>query len=207
MPSPNTPTTATGTTLSDRRRDEIIDAAAHVFGEKGYHEAGIADIAAHLGVGHGTFYRYFKSKLDIADSAFDRAVGLVAATMMREDPNASATLPEYRAQVERILRRLLDLFDEQPSMMRFFHRQLLDIERLGAALDSFAAYTQLFVQNGVDRGFLRARIDTQLAAQALVAVLFDITRRAASQPLNEAAKHALLANAADLMFFGLAQPG
>jgi AcrR family transcriptional regulator len=204
VPSPNPPATATGTTLSDRRRDEIIDAAAHVFGEKGYHAAGIADIAAHLGVGHGTFYRYFKSKLDIANSAFDRAVGLVAATMMDEDPNASTTLGEYRAQVERILRRLLDLFDEQPAMMRFFHRQLLDIERLGVALDSFAAYTQMFVQNGVDRGYLRARIDAQLAAQALVAVLFDITRRAASQPLDDDAKYALLANAVDLMFLGLA---
>jgi AcrR family transcriptional regulator len=194
-------------TLVDRRRDEIIDAAAHVFGEKGYHEAGIADIAARLGVGHGTFYRYFKSKRDIANTAFDRAVELVAATMLDEDPLTSATLDEYRAQVGRILSRLLDLFDEQPAMMRFFQRQLLDVERLGAALDGFAAYTAMFVRNGVDRGYLRPGIDVRLAAQALIAVLFDITRRAAAEPLDAEAKQALSSNAVDLMFFGLAQPG
>jgi len=201
------PSPTTTPTLVDRRRDEIIDAAAHVFGEKGYHEAGIADIAARLGVGHGTFYRYFKSKRDIANTAFDRAVELVAATMLDEDPGVSATLDEYRAQVGRILGRLLDLFDEQPAMMRFFQRQMLDVERLGAALDGFAAYTAMFIQNGVDRGFLRPAIDVRLAAQSLVAVLFDITRRAAAEPFDAQTKQALLSNAVDLMFFGLAQPG
>src|SRR5581483_1391867 len=49
--------------LAERRkaelRREIIDAAFTCFAENGYHATGIADIAARLGIGHGTFYRYF----------------------------------------------------------------------------------------------------------------------------------------------------
>ena len=48
------------------RTKEILDAAYKVFSEKGYHDAGIADIAAELQIGHGTIYRYFKNKADIA---------------------------------------------------------------------------------------------------------------------------------------------
>ena len=36
-------------------REEIIDAAIEVFAESGYHDAGVADIAKRVGIGHSTF--------------------------------------------------------------------------------------------------------------------------------------------------------
>ena len=55
-----------------------------------------ADIAAELGIGHGTFYRYFRNKHDIAAHVLDRVVERVAAGALEEDPEASDTLEEYR---------------------------------------------------------------------------------------------------------------
>ena len=45
--------------------EKIIDAAAAVFYEKGFHDGSIADITRRAGVGNGTFYIYFDSKLSV----------------------------------------------------------------------------------------------------------------------------------------------
>ncbi len=66
---------------TDRRREQILEAAARVFAEKGYHEAGIADIATDLGIGHGTFYRYFANKKEIVSQAVDWAVRQITDTV------------------------------------------------------------------------------------------------------------------------------
>ncbi|MFT8181107.1 TetR/AcrR family transcriptional regulator, partial [Mycobacteroides chelonae] len=52
-------------------RQEILDAAFACFSEQGYHATGVADIAGRIGIGHGTFYRYFKSKRDIIEHVID----------------------------------------------------------------------------------------------------------------------------------------
>ncbi len=48
----------------DRRRD-ILAAAEKIFGEKGYSEASIDEIALEAGVAKGSIYNYFKSKHDL----------------------------------------------------------------------------------------------------------------------------------------------
>jgi AcrR family transcriptional regulator len=51
--------------LHTRRR--LLDAAEHVFGELGYHEASVVKVAESAGVAAGTFYLYFDSKKAIFD--------------------------------------------------------------------------------------------------------------------------------------------
>ncbi len=43
--------------------EKLVDAAAAVFYEKGFHEGSVSDITRRAGVGNGTFYIYFDSKL------------------------------------------------------------------------------------------------------------------------------------------------
>jgi AcrR family transcriptional regulator len=51
--------------LDTRRR--LLDAAEHVFGEHGYHEASMVKITEAAGVAQGTFYLYFDSKKAVFD--------------------------------------------------------------------------------------------------------------------------------------------
>ena len=191
---------------TELRRDEILDAAERVFAEKGYHETGIADIAADLGIGHGTFYRYFRNKHDIAATVLERVVARIAAAGLEEDPEASETLDEYREQTARILDRMFDLIDDHPMVMRFFHSESLvvDAERLAAALDAYAEFTQRFLENGVRRGFLRADLDAEVTAQALMGVMFEGTRRALRAPNPDELRGRWIAAGTALMFEGLA---
>ena len=55
-------------------RREIIDASFECFAQRGYHATGIADIATTLGIGHGTFYRYFETKEDVFRAVVERAI-------------------------------------------------------------------------------------------------------------------------------------
>lgn len=47
------------------RRKHILEAAASVFAEKGFHPTTIKDIAREAGVADGTIYNYFKNKTDL----------------------------------------------------------------------------------------------------------------------------------------------
>jgi AcrR family transcriptional regulator len=49
----------------DQTRARILDAAEKVFGEQGFHGASIVEITRDAGVGLGTFYVYFPSKIEI----------------------------------------------------------------------------------------------------------------------------------------------
>jgi len=51
--------------LIEARRSQILDAAAAVFAEKGFHRATTKDIAKTAGVSEGTIYNYFDSKADL----------------------------------------------------------------------------------------------------------------------------------------------
>jgi AcrR family transcriptional regulator len=64
------------------RRDQILEAAAAVFAEKGFHPTTIRDVARRAGIADGTIYIYFTSKADLLLGIFDR----MQAVIHRENP-------------------------------------------------------------------------------------------------------------------------
>jgi AcrR family transcriptional regulator len=168
-------------TRAERRkaelRQEIIDTAFVCFAERGYHSTGIADIAAHLGIGHGTFYRYFSNKRDIIDHVIDDlAARIVAALGTDNAPDAARTLDEYREQIERIgvaLTRIL-IEDRRVAQLLLFHATGIDDEltrRLYGLLDTADALTAGYLEHGVELGYLRVDLDTRNTARAVTGML------------------------------------
>jgi TetR/AcrR family fatty acid metabolism transcriptional regulator len=49
----------------DRRRTQILDAAARVLADRGYHRTTVRDIAREAGIADGTIYLYFSSKQEL----------------------------------------------------------------------------------------------------------------------------------------------
>jgi TetR/AcrR family transcriptional repressor of nem operon len=47
---------------STRTRDRLIESARHLFWERGFAGAGMADLLSHAGVNSGSFYHFFESK-------------------------------------------------------------------------------------------------------------------------------------------------
>jgi AcrR family transcriptional regulator len=69
MPQPtranDVPTQIKNPALVERRRRQIVDAAAKLFIEKGFHKTTTREIAAAAGVSIGTLYEYINSKEDV----------------------------------------------------------------------------------------------------------------------------------------------
>jgi AcrR family transcriptional regulator len=62
--------------LIEARRNQILDAAAEVFAEKGFHRTTTKDIAGKAGIAEGTIYNYFDSKDDLLIGMMSRLTEL-----------------------------------------------------------------------------------------------------------------------------------
>jgi AcrR family transcriptional regulator len=194
---------------ADLKRDQILAAAGKVIAERGYHATNIADIARELGAGHGTFYRYFRNKHDIAVQVIDRAVTRIAEALADEPPEAATSLVDYRAQVARIAHRLFDLVVAEPVVARlfFFEAAAIDrerAERFHAVLDDLGAFTAAYIRNGQTRGFLRAEVDPEVIGLALNGVVFAGAARMLRVSDPAAERDRWVDSVLTLMFDGLA---
>jgi len=67
--------------LITARKNQILDAAALIFAEKGFHSTTIGDIAKQAGIAHGTIYNYFDTKPALLMGIFER----MRETIIREN--------------------------------------------------------------------------------------------------------------------------
>ncbi len=154
-------------------RREIVEASFDCFAERGYHATGIADIAARLGIGHGTFYRYFANKRDIVEHVIDDLIARIVVALGDENaPDAVSTLEDYRLQSARIGESVATLIGADPRVPRLL---LLEAPGVDAALrervldfiESMADLTAAYLSHGVDLGYLRSDLDVAATARAI----------------------------------------
>jgi AcrR family transcriptional regulator len=72
-----------------RRRRQIMDAAAHCFARKGFHETTMQDVFRESGLSAGAVYRYFKTKDDLVQAISAEVSGPVIAIIesaLAQDP-------------------------------------------------------------------------------------------------------------------------
>ena len=191
-------------------REEIIEAAFDEFSERGYHETGVADIAARVGIGHGTFYRHFENKRDILDHVIDQAIGRALGALTEENaPDATADLDEYRAQVLRIADTLYGLFAEDLRGVRMIFLQMGGIDaalekRLMDLISAAATVSAGYLENGRDRGFLRKDLDPEATGEALVGLIIGGTLFAIRDEAEPEKRLRFRDAAVALMFDGVA---
>lgn len=88
---------------AEERRNEILDAADELFGQKGFDGTSTNDILEKVGIARGTLYHHFKSKEDIMDALIERySVGLLGAA---QEIAADKSIPV----VDRIIRVVMAL--------------------------------------------------------------------------------------------------
>lgn len=73
----------------DERKNEIIDTAARIFGQKGYDKSSVNDILNTIGIAKGTFYHYFKSKEEVLDAVIGKATEMIEERVSEVAGNAA----------------------------------------------------------------------------------------------------------------------
>lgn len=151
----------------------ILDSAKSVFIEKGFNQVSVKDIAAHAGLGHGTFYLYFSDKKDVfyklleqveddLYTAFQGGVdidaeykeGLSTYRALRKD--ISAIFESFKRNYD-IIRLSKELASLDPQFAeKYYNIRLRLIER---------------TERIIDRSPLQKHVDSKIAAVAIAGMI------------------------------------
>ncbi|MCG0061923.1 TetR/AcrR family transcriptional regulator [Streptomyces tricolor] len=103
-------------------REQLVDAAAECFHERGYNGTGIQDIARTAGVPKGSVYNHFASKEALAAEVMDRYAVSRKLEMLRD--KAVAPVPRLRAHFEYLASDLKQFSFERGCMFGNFGAEL-----------------------------------------------------------------------------------
>lgn len=152
-------------------RDDILDAAAQVIRQKGFHGASMADIADAVKLQKASLYHHVSSKQEILLALLDRALD-----MLFEQINIIAKQPlpadEKLRQMVQVYLRLLADNSDLSAVLLFEHRSLEPAQhkRHIPNRDRFEALWRDTLDDGVRDGLFICP-DTALATRALMGVL------------------------------------
>ncbi len=152
-------------------RDDILDAAAQVIRQKGFHGASMSDIAAAVNLQKASLYHHVSSKQEILLALLDRALGMLSE---RIGAVASQSIPADQ-KLRQMIKVYLQSLAENPdlsSVLLFEHRSLdkKSHARHVPYRDKFEGQWRDVVQEGV-----RAKVfdcpDVGMAVRALMGVM------------------------------------
>lgn len=154
------------------RRAQLTQAALDVFTTRGYATSTVADIVAVAGMGHGSFYNYFSNKREILDAAMDLAL---------------ETWIPYLSPTEELAENLDEFLDAMIAPWRTLHSvavtdnslvSLIVLEagavderltqRVIEIIETFAHSVQRHIDHGIEVGFLRPGLDTEVLSEVMV---------------------------------------
>jgi TetR/AcrR family transcriptional regulator, cholesterol catabolism regulator len=152
-------------------RDDILDAAAQVFRQKGFHGSSMADIAEAVNLQKASLYHHVTSKQEILLALLDRALDLLyehIAPITRED------LPE-QVKLERMMEAYLQAMTENidlSAVLLLEHRSLEPElhSRHVPNRDRFEELWRDVIRQGVKEGIFR-QMDPGMAARALLGIM------------------------------------
>lgn len=156
------------------RKRQIVEAAFEVFTTQGYHDTAIADIAAHVGTGHGTIYRYFDNKRDLLDHVVDFGVERALDSLSVDELSTATSKANFRVQVTRLLDSLFtELVDPDPRLPRLLVLEAAAIDgemllRLLGMMETLVATMAGEIEQAQRRGFLTAGNHPESVARSLL---------------------------------------
>jgi len=158
----------------DEKRRLIAQAAVRVFGEKGFENTRMEDVAQAAAVGKGTLYEYFRDKDELLQGSFAVFLGDMERDLLSKI-DLSPSTPPARALSE-LASYMLQSIREWGEDYRFFLEYMLRISRtrgefplLGAMLSEFRNLVAGILESGIEKKVFRPDLDVTATAAALAA--------------------------------------
>lgn len=108
------------------RQSQILEAAAHVFAEKGFQHATIHDVAEAADVADGTIYNYFDNKDDLLYCMIDRLAAAEQQPLLLGDEALTATITGrmrlLHAQYEQVIAVLPEILGRPELRARYLEQ-------------------------------------------------------------------------------------
>jgi AcrR family transcriptional regulator len=156
-----------------KRRERILDAALRVFSRKGYHEAGVDEIATSSGTSKGGLYFHFPGKQQLFMALLDRS----ANRLLEKVETAMARERDPIDRADAALITLLSTFARHRPLARLFM-----VEALGAGPEFHRRVLELHERFS---GLIRQHLDEAIALGVIEPVDTEVASRAWFGSLNE----------------------
>lgn len=157
------------------RYEDIVDAAADLFSQRGYAATSIQDIADQVGLLKGSLYHYINTKEDLLEAVIREAHLHTAALGLAALELEADALQKLRFVVQNHLSGATNNL----AKVRVFYREskFLPPERLESILASRDTYEHALRQiivSGQEEGTIAAHLDPLLTAIAILAILNSV---------------------------------
>jgi AcrR family transcriptional regulator len=156
------------------RRLQLMEHAAGLFAERGYHPTSVADIVESLGVGKGVFYWYFSSKEELLAEILRES----HQDLRRRQQQAIGDEPNPVVRIELGIRATIEWFQEHRKFFTLFQFAASD-ERFGPVLrrnhDVAIADTVRHLKEGIVDGLV-ADQDPEMLAEAIFGSVNQLTQ-------------------------------
>jgi AcrR family transcriptional regulator len=152
------------------RREQLLETAARLFAEQGYHGTTVGDVCDSLGVGKGVFYWYFPSK----EAMFLELLQELLLELRRAQQFAIANVDDPVHRIEEGIRASIEFFRGNPGF--------LELIRIAARYEEFSGFlergqeivvadTAGHIKDGMSRGSIRHG-DPELMAHGILGAIF-----------------------------------
>lgn len=154
-----------------RKQEQILDAAARLFAERGFHRTTTKDIALAADVSEGTLYNYFDNKNDLLFSILERLGEYELPADWKNEPQASGAR-EFMVQMLGLRRSFVE---QNAVMLQAIVSEILANAELRRRYSqqmiapTLAALEQDF-QARAERGQLIADIDAPASARLIISL-------------------------------------
>jgi len=194
---------------SQKKRQQILNAAYIVFSRKGYHRATVDEIIALADTGKGTVYNYFVNKEQLFYTLIKERSAPFEAILAGIVPSSELPLQK----VETIIKAFLEFYKENADLWRVV---MYEVRGLGVegytdfTLEQRNKYQAWFGQTigmiekvlleGKEQGVIRANCDANRVSYGLFSVIVTwVFRDFVSDDIGETAR-----NITELVLYGMA---
>jgi AcrR family transcriptional regulator len=185
-------------------RDVIIDAAAELFSERGYHSARMQEIADRAGIAKPTLYVYGKSKLALLEAVYQRVIDDTDRALAAIDH-----LDDPIEQLRELIRAWITIaVQRRSSNFVFFSNEATLPERLARRYKRWSAKTFRRVRGIVEAGQAAGMLIGEIDATAVTFAIISSTQSTARwwSERGQLDRDALIQNHIDLFEQGLLGP-
>lgn len=161
MTAPSSSHSVSRAPRQDNRRQQLLDAAARLFRERGYHATSMRDIAREVRMLSGSIYYHFPSKDEMLLAVYEEGVRHIAARVDAAAATGNDPWARLEAGCAAHLEALLELSDYTQVMIRVLPQEAPTVaDRLLALRDRYEARFRdlidaLPLPEGADRRYLR----------------------------------------------------
>ena len=155
---------------SEAKRAEILRGAAAVFREKGFHGAGMREIAAGLNMAPGALYYYFESKNDLLYTCQILSLKRLLASAREIVANDDPADEKLRLLVRAHLGHILDELGGSFAHIEFHALRPERLQEVVSKRDTYERVVRGVLSEGIAAGLFR-KTDVKLAALALLGSL------------------------------------